>query len=296
MAGNTSETMLDRHAIKAVLGGIERGETSAFDNLVSDRASTLYALALRILGDPGSASEAVQQTFVDIRRDALAGEAGWDLPDLEFYSILRRHAFELAGRSDVNPAGIPQMEMTDPVRTGTASFELLQLLNCLGQMSDACREVVTNGFFDVPGKTGIAAPVDDAQGLWRRCYAEYHNASAERPQTMDRDLDLLAMQQALGGAPVSADAGQATLRRGWELRFAPLAELLVPLDPPSDVLDAVKARVQTEASAERTIETGRRTEIWRAVLYVAVAAVAAIMIYFALVAIGDDAAARTLPL
>ncbi len=47
-----------------LLAAIARGDTAAFETLYDRYAGTLYALLLRILGDPEDAQEVLQETFV----------------------------------------------------------------------------------------------------------------------------------------------------------------------------------------------------------------------------------------
>ena len=289
--------MLDRHALKALMQAIGRGERTAFEQFYRDRAGPVYALTLRILGDPDLATEALQQTFVDIWRSATTGQSNWDMPDIECFRIARRHAIELSMRSVTPPMDVTTMEMRNPVADGTASFELLHVMQCIGKMSDECRNLFVQGFFDAPVRNGyadkVALDTGDFQALLRRCYAEYVSVSEVDNEVPDRNQDLLAMSQALGIARIPGEPVQAGFCQTWERRLAPLAELLEPVAPPEGAFEAISMRLNIEANTERVAESGRNAETWRAVLFVLIASVAAVLIYFGLLAISDDASAAS---
>lgn len=287
--------MLDRFALKSVLSKVADGDRGAFATLYQDRSDHLYALTLRMLGDENRASEALQNTFVEIWREAQVGQADWAMPDLEMIRIARTMAGELARRTPDRPSAQQSTEMANAVNEGIASFELLELLQILGQISAIGRETITLGFYEWPTRAELGAHLgisdDDLTGSLRRCYAEYKAASTEKTVAVDRDADVTALLQALGVAPVSGGASQPALRCAWEIRLAPLAELLKPVAAPENCFDGVMQRVIADVSTTSGHANARTAEIWRAFLYVGIAIVAAVLIYLGLVAFSDDAAA-----
>ncbi len=288
--------MLDRHALKALTTAVARSDGAAFQSLYLDRASAIHGLALRITGDPAHASETLQHTFVEAWRQLTVENAIWEEPDLQLFLICRRHAAEMIARHGQGDMGQNAHAMTDPVKDGTASFELLSLLQTLGGMTGECRNVVTSIYFDCllieDLAEGLSQTVEETEAGIRRCYAEFRAANSPSDAALDREADLLAMRKALG---LSSSAGTANDDDvlSWELLFAPFGELIEPKAPPEDAFAAIMDQVNATVSIASAAETGRKTETLRAVLYVGVAAIIAILIYFALVALGDDAAATS---
>lgn len=288
--------MLDRFALKSVLSTVASGDRNAFTTLYQDRADHLYALTLRMLHDEDLAAEALQNTFVEIWRRAQARDIDWDMPDLEMICIARARAGDLARRSPDRILTQLKTDMADAVNDGTASFELLELLHILGKMSDQCRVAISYAFYELPTRAQMKAHLslsdEDLTACLRRCYAEYVAGSPEMPPALDRDADLSALQQAFGLNSVPREGSQESLYHAWELRIAPFAELLKPISAPATCFEAISERINADQSTASGRANTRTSEIWRAFLYVIVAFVAAILVYFGLVAISDEATAE----
>lgn len=292
--------MLDRFALQSVLSTLSGGDHSAFRDLYEDRADQLYALTLRMLRNEELAAEALQNTFVEIWRQAQAGQATWEMPDLEMICIARAKAGALARRSPDRIGTGRAIDMADPVNQGTASFELLELLQTLGQISAESRDAVTFSFYELPTREKLCAHLgvsqEDLTTSLRRCYAEFVKASNAKTTAIDRETDLVAMNQSFGLTSVLGNAPNDPLRHAWELRLAPLAELLQPVTVPPLCFDAVRQRINADVSTTSGHANVRSTETWRAMLYVAVAVVTAVLVYFGLIAISEDAAAAIVPI
>ena len=286
-----SDTLLDRNGLKAVVAEMSRGDQAALRRLYDGRADVLHALAFRIFKDRGRAAEALKLTFLKVWRLARTGKANWEMPDLEVTRICREISVNMARKSPEEPAEDPEFGMSDPVKSGTATFELLALLQALGNMSAQSRNVLSIAFFDCPSRDRAAARLslapDDLTMCLRRCYAEYVEAANAEPIGIDRETDLTAMIQALGLAPYPEGASDDPLRHVWELRLAPLAELLEPLQAPEGALDDILVRAAADAAPAKPKASGRKSEFLRAVIIVAIAAVLSGLIYVGLVAIDD---------
>lgn len=283
--------MLDRSTLKTLVGEMSRGDQAALRRLYDDRADVLHSLAFRILKDRDRAAEALKGTFVRIWRLARAGKANWEMPDLEMTRICRETSANMARQTPEGPAEGPEFAMADPVRSGNATFELLALLQALGSMSAGSRNAISMAFFDCPSRENMSARLslapDDLTMCLRRCYAEYVETSNAEPIGIDRETDLIAMIQALGLAPHPEGSSDDPLRHVWELRIAPLAELLEPVPVPEGTFEDIQSRVKAGTAPAASKSSGRGSEIRRAVIIVAVAAVIAVLIYAGLVAIDD---------
>lgn len=73
-----------------LLAAIAAGDRPAFRQLYARYGSTLFPLAIRLVGDPGMAEEALQDTFVKIWRHAAAFDARKSRPFTWAVTILRR--------------------------------------------------------------------------------------------------------------------------------------------------------------------------------------------------------------
>src|SRR5436190_2402664 len=60
---------------EALLPSVARGDTAAFESLYDRYSSTLYALLLRILGNPEDAQEVLQEAFVKVWTNATSYDA-----------------------------------------------------------------------------------------------------------------------------------------------------------------------------------------------------------------------------
>lgn len=116
----------------------------------------------------------------------------------------------------------------------------------------------------------------------------------------ERDLD--AAERALGLDPIGAEtAADAAMRAAWEERFAPLAGLLAPVDPPEGLYDRIEAALpaapaagpdagdgdaadpaQTRREVVELAAWRRRAARWKGVAGLAAAIAAALAIYVAL--------------
>lgn len=283
--------MLDRNTLKALVVEISRGDQAALRRLYDDRADVLHALAFRILKDRDRAAEALKVSFARIWRLARAGKANWEMPDLEMTRICREISADIARQTPDGSAEGSEFAMADPVKSGNATFELLALLQALGSMSAGSRNAISMAFFDCPSREHMAARLslapEDLTMCLRRCYAEYVDTSNAEPIGIDRESDLIAMIQALGLAPHLEGSSDDPLRHVWELRIAPLAELLEPVPVPEGTFEDIQSRVKAGAAPSATKPSGRGSEIRRAAIIVVVAAVIAVLIYAGLVAIDD---------
>ena len=289
--------MLDRNALKTVFSDLSQGDEAALRQLYQGRSGVLYALAFRILKDSDRAAEALKQTFAQVWQLARTGKANWEMPDLEIARICREVSGQAARLSPAQPGDDLAFAMSDPVKTGNATFELLALLQALGSMSPESRNAITVAYFDCPSREDLAAQLslapDDLTIYLRRCYAEYVEAGNANPIGIDRETDLIAMIQALGLTSHPEGSSDDPLRHVWELRIAPLAELLEPVPAPEGTLEDILVRVKAGAGPTKAKKPGRSPEVKRAAIVVAVAAVAAIVIYFGLVALDIGTATQS---
>lgn len=73
-----------------LLARVAAGDRAAFRQLYTHYSPTLFPLAIRLVGDPGAAEEALQDTFVKIWRHAPGYDARLSRPFTWAVTILRR--------------------------------------------------------------------------------------------------------------------------------------------------------------------------------------------------------------
>ncbi|HUF57090.1 MAG TPA: anti-sigma factor [Thermohalobaculum sp.] len=79
-----------------------------------------------------------------------------------------------------------------------------------------------------------------------------------------------------------AGRGRRRRRRAWELRLAPLAELLEPVPPPDGLLDGIMGRIDLLELRDDLEAERRRTRRWRLGAGAMAAAAAALLVFVAL--------------
>lgn len=117
----------------------------------------------------------------------------------------------------------------------------------------------------------------------------------------ERDID--AGMRALGVDPVTAETLPDRLQReAWEMRLAPLASRIPPVEPPADLyrrieaaIDAAPAAADGSGSSANLVELAawrRRAGRWRAVATGAMGLAAALALYIAVPVISPPAAPK----
>src|SRR3954469_16546082 len=93
-----------------LLGAIGRGEREAFRQLYARYRGALFSLAIRLVGDPGLAEEALQDTFVKIWRHADGYDARKSRPFTWAVTILRRTCIDHLRKQGRTPPTSPLPE------------------------------------------------------------------------------------------------------------------------------------------------------------------------------------------
>ena len=93
----------------------------------------------------------------------------------------------------------------------------------------------------------------------------------------DPETELDAAERALATLPRAGESmAEARLRREWEMRLAPLGQLVAPVAPPEGLLGRIMERIGAEDAARAVEQARTRARRWRAATF-ATAAVAAAM-------------------
>ena len=97
-----------------LLAAVAAGDRPAFRELYARHSAALFALALRLTGDPGAAEEVLQDAFVKIWRHAADYDARKSRPFTWTVTILRRTAIDHLRRHHRDPATFPLPEDDAP--------------------------------------------------------------------------------------------------------------------------------------------------------------------------------------
>ena len=135
-----------------------RGDRGAFETLYRRYVRSIYALALRRLGDPHSAEDAVQETFAAVWRSARTyrPERGPAAPWL--YSIARNAAVDRL-RARVSVAEVPDSADEGPGPENRVEHEWVswRVHRALEELPETEREVIALAYWGGRSQSEIAA-------------------------------------------------------------------------------------------------------------------------------------------
>ncbi|MCC7266094.1 MAG: anti-sigma factor [Caulobacteraceae bacterium] len=225
-----SETLTD------LLGRIARADEGALRRLYDAAGPRLYAVALRVLGDPKDAGEAVEQTILTVWRHADQFDASGDplawLCSLTRERAIRRRRSRPAGETDVDVvAEVGSDEVLQTVfLEGLTFLELAPRLPAGGGPAKLAvrRALAGLGVDEAAGDDGYLAP-EYALGL----------------------LD--AAQRKAANARMLTDLALAEAVRGWNRQFEPFFDLLAPQRPPTGVWGRIDRRINPVKAPAATV-------------------------------------------
>lgn len=151
----------------SLLPAISRGDLAAFETLYDRHSSTLYALLLRILGNPDDAQEVLQEAFVKAWAnaemfDATRGsEAAWLISIARSRGIDRLRSRRLRSNRE-NEAGVEISIGSGFVVHNTGADEAIRsqsgaaVRGALAELPDAQRRALELAYFDGMSQTEIA--------------------------------------------------------------------------------------------------------------------------------------------
>ena len=99
----------------------------------------------------------------------------------------------------------------------------------------------------------------------------------------DTEKDLDAAERALGTMPREDETlDEARERRAWEMRLAPLSELLPPIPPPDGLLERIQTRIAAEDGEQELVRVRRKLVGWRTATAAFALAAAVLLVFVAL--------------
>lgn len=168
--------MADEEDADALLAAVARRDRAAFRALYSGTSGKLFAVALRILRDRGRAEDALQETYVEVWRqagnfDPARGSAGAWLA-----VIARNRAIDLLRREGRAPAARDDVDVDSLAPLGNpgrgSSAELMTLIACLDRLDREPRLMVLLAYLEGRTRDELAArferPVNTVKTLLRR--------------------------------------------------------------------------------------------------------------------------------
>lgn len=152
----------------ALAAGLAAGDLDALDALYARYSTLAYSLAVRVLGDPGRAEDAVQDAFVQVWRRAATFDAARGTLRSWLLAVVRNRAVDyLRGTSrraldelsldiDVPAAG----EGADPWREVSQSLERRAVRDALAVLPHEQRQVIELAYFGGYSQSEISRMVD----------------------------------------------------------------------------------------------------------------------------------------
>jgi RNA polymerase sigma-70 factor, ECF subfamily len=167
----TADATLDR-----LMTRIAAGDRVAFRALYDAQAPRLYGLAMRLLRQPGAASDAVHDTFVEVWEKARQFDPRRGHAAAWLGTMLRYRAIDALRRTAREDIGAPVPEEIDPDPTPLerlqASDEGRALYRCLDELDPRQRALVLSAYLDgcthVDLSRRFAAPLGTVKSWIRR--------------------------------------------------------------------------------------------------------------------------------
>lgn len=158
--------MIESVQTSALLPAVARGDAAAFEALYDRHASTLYAVLLRILGNPEDAQEVLQEVFVKAWTnarmfDAARGsEVAWLISIARSRGIdrLRSRKIRIDRENDAGREVSIRTEHVDPAAAELAmrSQERIAIRGALAELPEAQRIALELAYFEGMSQTEIA--------------------------------------------------------------------------------------------------------------------------------------------
>lgn len=167
--------MNDTVPLPALLPAVARGDLSAFEALFDRYSGTLYALLLRILGNPEDAQEVLQESFVKVWTsakmfDAVRGsEAAWLISIARSRGIdkLRSRRIRVDRENDAGREISIQssfVEKTTGAEEAIRAEERTAVRGALAELPDAQRIALELAYFEGLSQSEIAERLGEPLG------------------------------------------------------------------------------------------------------------------------------------
>ena len=156
--------MLMQTELVWLLGGVARGDETAFERLYEATRAKLYGVLLRILGRPALAEEVMEETYLKVWKMADQFDPATASPITWMVAMARNRAIDIVRKQgdiaiDEEPeAPEPAAETPAPRREMTA--ELKRLLGCLGRLDPEKQRIVLLAYYSGWSRDHLANKLD----------------------------------------------------------------------------------------------------------------------------------------
>jgi len=147
-----------------LLAAIAKGDASAFERLYAATSAKLYGVILRILRRHDLAADVMEETYLQIWKNAGQFDPALASPLAWMVAIARARAIDLARRPDTeasdaepeiaeadNPGVLPRRELTD---------ELRRLLTCIGRLEPDRQRMLLLAYYGAFSREQLAAKLN----------------------------------------------------------------------------------------------------------------------------------------
>lgn len=163
-------------SLATLITAVAAGDDAAFRQIYDLRAPRLYGIALRITRQPPLASDAVQDAFLELWRNAARFDAQRGNPDVWLASLVRYRALDMTRRlgREVSDEDLPEAVDNEPDQLARmeASSDSAALRECLDSLEPQRRTLLTLAFLDGLSHSELAArlhiPIGSVKSRIRR--------------------------------------------------------------------------------------------------------------------------------
>jgi len=139
-------------SLATLIAAVAAGDDAAFRQIYDLRASRLFGIALRITRQEPLASDAVQEAFLELWRNAGRFDERRGNPDAWLATLVRYRALDMTRPRfrEVSDEGLPEPvdHEPDPLARMEASTESAALRHCLEALDPERRAVLLQAFLD----------------------------------------------------------------------------------------------------------------------------------------------------
>ncbi|MEM1383677.1 MAG: sigma-70 family RNA polymerase sigma factor [Pseudomonadota bacterium] len=143
-----------------------RTDKAAFHRLYDAISPKLFGICLRICQERAMAEDALQDTFVEIWRNAARFDPARGSAIAWMSVIARNRAIDLLrarGRPEVPAGDAATLDGLAPGSIDTANTEYLALIDCLGRLDNRTRDMVLLAYYEGWSRNELAARYESPQ-------------------------------------------------------------------------------------------------------------------------------------
>ena len=220
-AANTRQHLCD------LIRRVATQDKYAFEELYRHTSRRMYAVALRIVREPGMAQDVLQDAYIRLWRYAHTFNGNLSAPETWLHQVVRNRALDLIAQNNASNGVIPIENFSEEdgefvdenhPTTQTETPEQITIRDCLGQLEGKYRQVLTLAFSHGMSHAEIAdhlsVPLGTVKTWARRGLIELKTAYEKAGLVADQKLSAFAALSA-GGA-LSGSQSSAVGANQWQ--------------------------------------------------------------------------------